>query len=527
MTGPVPVIPKYSYGNWWSRYFTYSDKSFEALTSRFWKEDIPFTVMIVDMDWHLVDIDRKYGVGWTGYTWNRELFKDPKSFIDYLHKNGYRVTLNLHPADGIRKYEDAFEKLSHDLQIKDENSISFDPADRHFLECFFKDVIEPLENDGVDFWWIDWQQGPYSKVPGLDPLWILNYAFRKHALDRDKDSIILSRYSGPGGHRFPIGFSGDTVVSWDTYVFQPEFTATASNIGFPWWSHDIGGHMEGTKDNELMARWVQFGVFSPIMRLHSTKNPFNGREPWNYGEESEKVIKKFLRFRHQMIPYLFSENIRTSRERVPFIQPLYYREPFNEETYKNRNEYYFGENIIVNPVTEKRDAATLLGKANTWIPDGIWIDIFTGCVYRGGRWLSLYRGLDSLPVLLRGGAVLPLDGRKSGNSIDISQDMEVFAAAGGNGNFTLNESDEQVINESVNHCVETVFTVSDDGKTFTLSINVKQDEANQLPVKRNWLIHLLGIQKVDLLSCTVYGEEVPYTDSFNHQLYDVAAKSTG
>lgn len=144
---------------------------------------------------------------------------------------------------------------------------------------------------GVDFWWIDWQQGTKSKMKGLDPLWLLNHY---HMLDINRDgnnSVILSRYAGMGSHRYPLGFSGDTVVCWKSLDFQPYFTALASNAGYTWWSHDIGGHMFGKGDNELYLRWLQFGVFSPINRLHSS-NKGMSKEPWNY-PQVENIAEDF------------------------------------------------------------------------------------------------------------------------------------------------------------------------------------------------------------------------------------------
>lgn len=106
-----------------------------------------------------------------------------------------------------------------------------------------------------------------------------------HYLDNARDNqrpLTFSRYAGPGNHRYPVGFSGDAVISWDSLAFQPYFTATAANIGYGWWSHDIGGHFFGARDDELATRWLQFGVFSPIMRLHSGNNPFIAKEPWTF-----------------------------------------------------------------------------------------------------------------------------------------------------------------------------------------------------------------------------------------------------
>ena len=165
-----------------------------------------------------------------------------------------------------------------------------------------------LEDQGVDFCWIDWQSGPYSRLGGVDPLWMLNHF---HFLDSARDGrrpLTFSRYAGPGSHRYPVGFSGDSVISWASLDFQPEFTATASNIGYGWWSHDIGGHWGGSRDDELTARWVQLGVFSPILRLHSSASPFLVKEPWNYPAETAAAMGDALRLRHRLVPYLHTAN---------------------------------------------------------------------------------------------------------------------------------------------------------------------------------------------------------------------------
>ena len=155
-------------------------------------------------------------------------------------------------------------------------------SSKRFLEAYFRILHHPLEQDGVDFWWIDWQQGTASAKDGLDPLWALNhYHYLAHAA-RHRHPLIMSRYAGIGSHRYPIGFSGDTTISWATLRLMPYFTATAANCGYSWWSHDIGGHHLGEKDDELYLRFLQFGVFNPINRMHCTDSPMLTKEPWAY-----------------------------------------------------------------------------------------------------------------------------------------------------------------------------------------------------------------------------------------------------
>jgi len=248
LSGKQPLLPRWAFGNWWSRYYKYNADEYLKLMDRFREEGIPLTVGVIDMDWHLVEDERvaKSGLsGWTGYTWDKNLFPDPRKFFEECHDRQLKMTLNVHPADGVASYEDAYEEMA-DAVGKDKNSgdpIAFDITDKKFHNAYFDILHRKLEDEGVDFWWLDWQQGRHSRIPGVDPLWMLNHY---HFLDSQRNGnrpLTFSRYAGPGSHRYPVGFSGDTVVSWESLDFQPEFTATASNIGYAYWSHDIGRSM--------------------------------------------------------------------------------------------------------------------------------------------------------------------------------------------------------------------------------------------------------------------------------------------
>ena len=224
LTGEAPLIPRFALGNWWSRYKAYTQEEYLSLMDDFITKDIPITVATVDMDWHLVEnIPKKYrtkemnpwdATGWTGYTWNKELFPDYKKFLKELHDRNLRVTLNLHPAHGVRAYEDMYMDMALELGVdyRNEDPVRFDLTDPEFVNAYFSILHHPYEKDGVDFWWIDWQQGNKTNLRGLDPLYVLNHY---HYLDNArgvKRGLILSRYAGIGSHRYPLGFSGDTTV---------------------------------------------------------------------------------------------------------------------------------------------------------------------------------------------------------------------------------------------------------------------------------------------------------------------------
>jgi alpha-glucosidase (family GH31 glycosyl hydrolase) len=449
ITGFPPMIPRFALGNWWSRYYAYRQEEYLALMDRFAKEDLPFTVATMDMDWHWTDVRKRFGfkprpgertlypAGWTGYSWNTELFPDYKAFLKALHDRGMKTTLNLHPAGGVRWFEDMYPAMCEAMGMdpSEKTTVPFDITNAGFIEAYFRCLHEPYEEDGVDFWWIDWQQGRRSALKGLDPLWALNHYHTLNGSRGNRIPLILSRYAGLGSHRYPLGFSGDAAVNWTLFGFEVYFTANAANVGYTFWSHDIGGHHMGRlKNDELYLRWVQFGVFSPVLRLHSTKHALS-KEPWNHPSVC-KIAGRFLRLRHSLIPYLYTMCRRTATEGRALCEPLYYNHPHNLEAYRYKKEYYFGTELIAAPVTKPAKKSTGLAETELWLPDGEYINIFTGEKLSGGKHTVL-SGPDSLPVYAKAGAILPMsldDGNGCGNPVHLL--LRVFA---GEGVFTLYE----------------------------------------------------------------------------------------
>ena len=471
LTGFTPLLPKYALGNWWSRYYPYRQQEYLDLMDQFARKGIPLTVATIDMDWHLVknvpkDVEagvKWLGRGWTGYTFEKELFPDYRQFFRDLRERGLAVTMNLHPHDGIRYYEEQYPAMAkaNGIDPDTKEPVAFDFTDLTFVKSYFDLVLHPYEDEGVDFWWIDWQQGTKSAKAGLDPLWLLNHY---HTLDAGRDNrtpLILSRYSGTGAHRYPLGFSGDTIVSWSSLKYQPYFTLAASNVGYTWWSHDIGGHMASKGNPELYTRWLQYGVFSPINRLHSTRDKWS-KEPWLYGERAERIVTEFLRLRHRLLPYLYTANVLTAREGIPLVMPMYYIDDCRE-AYECKNQYYFGRDMIVAPVLDKMDKSGE-SKVTCWLPEGTWTDFFTGEQWEGGKTHTISCPLERIPVFVRAGAVIPLLAEDQGNRQEFTS-LEVLIYAG-NGNYRMEDE-----TGCVDFSVETA-----DGKC-NVTVTVSEDAA--------------------------------------------------
>lgn len=512
LTGVTPMMPKYVFGNWWSRYYPYSDKTYLELTDNFKEKDIPLSVAVIDMDWHTTDDDgRDYNKdGWTGYSWNKKLFPDYAAFLKELHDRGLATSLNLHPADGVRYWEDMYEEMADAMGVDPatKTPIPFDILNPDFIRAYFEILHFPYEKNGVDFWWMDWQQGTdynwihkhngdrKNELECVTPLWMLNH-FHYLASKRDgKRGLIFSRFSGHGSQRYPIGFSGDTCITWDSLDFQPYFTATASNIGYGWWSHDIGGHYKGYRDDELNTRWVQFGVFSPIFRLHSSRNIFAGREPWNYNKRAELIINDFMRLRHRLFPYIYTMSYRNTTEYIPLIRPMYHLYPEKKEAYGVKNQYFFGSEMMISPITEKGDTVSDRGKVTVWFPEGQWIDWFSGYVYRGNRKTTVYRPLEEMPVFLKAGAIVPLQPHKTyDNTLGLTDSVMLTVAAGASNSFTLYEDDGETENYLNGAFATTKFDLDWADTTADFRINAAEGDLSLIPDARSYTVTFKGFRK--------------------------------
>lgn len=509
LSGPAPLLPRYALGNWWSRYYRYSEEEYLDLMDRFKREGIPFTTSVIDMDWHLVnDVDPKYGSGWTGYTWNPKLFPDPKRFLDGLHERGLRTTVNIHPRDGIRAFEKPYAKAAATVGVDADaqEPVEFDLTNPKFVQAYF-DMHHDLEADGIDFWWIDWQQGGVTRQPGLDPLWVLNHM---HYCDSARDGrwpLTFSRFAGPGSQRYPVGFSGDTVITWKSLKFQPYFTSTASNIGYGWWSHDIGGHMFGYRDEELEARWYQLGAFSPINRLHSSCSPFSGKEPWNFHEPVRSAMVDVLRLRQALMPYLYTMNWRAAVDGDPIVEPMYWANPNLGESYEVPDEFRFGTELVVAPVVDPMDKASMRGKADAWLPQGDWFDFFDGRRYTAadpaGRRLAVWRTIDRIPVFAKAGGIVPMQSDPLSDMTVNPRALDVVIFPGADGSFAMREdsgefhdvcADAAAAQEAAT-AVTAMTWQWDDGRSPQFVIEAPTGNTSVVPERRDWTLIFRGVAR--------------------------------
>lgn len=490
--GKMPLPPRFAFGYWWSRYWAYSDKELRNLIDKFHTFDIPLDVLVIDMDWHYTDAGRG---GWTGWTWNRSVFPDPQKFMSYLKENDLKVTLNLHPADGFDHYEQRYPALAESLGIDpaSKERISWVNSDKKFMKSVFENVLYPMEEEGVDFWWLDWQQHVYdTRLTKLHNTWWINYAFFS-AMERNgnKRPLLYHRWGGLGNHRYQIGFSGDATITWKSLEFQPYFTSTASNVLYGYWSHDIGGHLDQGKgiDPEMYTRWLQYGAFSPIMRTHSSKSGSLNKEPWVFEETYAGVIRNTVRQRYEMVPYIYAMARKGYDEGISLCRPMYYDYPECPEAYSFRSQYMFGDDMLIAPVTTPGTDG--YAAVDVWLPEGQWYELHTGTILDGGRTLTRHFAIDEYGIYVKAGSILPFYGDDVNHLNDNDEDIVVTVFPGADGSFCMYEDAGNDKNYASEYAVTSLVSTRN-GAEHTIVIGQREGSYEGMPADRRFKVKVLS-----------------------------------
>ena len=426
--GKIPLPPQWAFGYWWSRYWLYNDYELEDVVEKLRGYGIPADVFVIDMDWHEtwgltsqnpVKDAADQSKGWTGYTWNNSLFPCPEHTLDFLHRSGFKTSLNLHPASGIQTFEDCYDSFVTDYSARtgepwpEGEYVPYRMSQKEWAQSYFETVLHPIEKQGVDFWWLDWQQWPLSRyMKGLSNTFWLNHTFFEDSGRKGNRPMIYHRWGGLGSHRYQVGFCGDTKASWSVLSYMPWFISTSSNVGYAYWGQDIGGHNEvpgiNYTDPELFTRWVQEGVFTPIFKTHPTRNKNLERRIWMFPEQFD-ILKDAFHLRYSLVPYIYTAARQTYDTGIGMCRPLYYYWPEADEAYSFKEEYLFGNDILATVVCRPLDPVTGLAERIVWFPSGSdWFDMATGTMYPGDTVRELAYSLEENPWYVRASALIPM-----------------------------------------------------------------------------------------------------------------------
>jgi len=503
LTSYPNMIPRYALGNWWSKNERYNNNDVISVIERFKKEEIPISIFLFDRPWHF---EREYNNNKlkSGFTFNNEILKNPKDLIKYIHSNNIVVGVNIDPSDGIHRDEFNFEKAKGYLGIT-EDIIKFNPSSARWVDVYLKLFVHIVENYGVDFFWIDYK--PNRKE--LNNLFLLNHY---HTMDvervKHKRPMILSRNSKVASHRYPICYSGRTITSWNTLKNLPFYNSSATNSGIAWWSHDIGGFHNGIEDSELYIRYIQFGVFSPILRFSSETGKYYKKEPWKQDYKTLEIARDYLQLRHRLIPYIYSEGYKYHKTGTPLIKPLYYDIPEMYDDSKVRNQYYFGKELLIAPIIEKKESVMNRVIQRFYLPKGIWYDFKTGKKFPGGRdYVSFYKDED-YPVFASEGSIIPMVWGNNINSTKVPENLEIQIFPGKSNTYHLYEDDGITTLYKDGYYLVTSIDYNYRESNYTVIIRPLEGKTGIIPEKRNYKVRFRNVKQANDVIVYVNDKEV-------------------
>ena len=492
LTGYPALIPRYALGNWWSRNDTYDDNKLDDLIENFDTHHIPLSVMMLDKDWHLrINIEDNHLK--TGFTFNGDLFKDPTELVKKLHSRGIRLGVNINPTEGFYPMDAYFSTAAKYLPTVGNGSIPFNVYDAKTLDVYLKVFIHPLDNFGIDFFWVDW----YDKNRINELAMLKHYHFYDMMRNYKRRPMVYGYNARLAAHRYPVLYAGKSVVSWETLANIPYFNGRAANIGVSWWSHDIGGYFNGMEDNELYERYIELGCFSPILKLSADAGRFYKREPWRWDIRTYAIAREYLTLRHRLIPYLYSEAFRYYKYGIPVIQPVYYQYPELYDDILYRNEYSFGSQFFISPITTKKDPVMNRTVEKIFLPEGTWFNFRTGKKYPGKMKHVAFVRAEEYPAFVRAGAIIPMSIHSNINDTTPPQTMEIQIFPGQSSSFKLYEDDGVSDLYLQGYSITTLIEYNYLPNNYTVIIRPIEGKSGIIPPKRNYIIRFRNTKKSD------------------------------
>ena len=418
LTGYPSMPPLWSFGIWMSRMTYFSADEVDEICDRLRAEHYPCDVIHLDTGWFRTD--------WLcEWKFNEKRFPDPKGFIHSLKDKGFRVSLWQLPyvAEDAEQIDEARENdyiapLTKQQASEGSNFSALDYAgtiDFTYPKAteWYKGLLKNLLDMGVVCIKTDFGENIHmdAKYKGMSPELLNNlYAllYQKAAYEVTKevtgDGIVWARAAWAGCQRYPLHWGGDSCSSWDGMAGSLKGGLHFGLSGFAFWSHDVPGFhtlpnfMNSIVDDKVYMRWTQFGVFSSHMRYHGT----NKREPWFYPAIAP-MVKKWWKLRYKLLPYIYEQSKKATHSGYAVLRALIFEHPADKMCWHIDDEYYFGDDFLVAPVMNSEDSR------DVYLPEGEWVNFFTGERIRGGQWLKGVKvPLDEMPVYVREGAVIPV-----------------------------------------------------------------------------------------------------------------------
>ncbi len=425
LTGSHPLPPLWALGFHQSRWSYYPESIVKELAHTFRAKKIPCDALHLDID---------YMDGYRCFTWNRKFFPNPKKMIGELSGLGFKTIVIIDPGIMVDEQYWIFQEGR-------DNKYFCRRGDDYFMEgpvwpgrCQFPDFT----NSKVRNWWGDlfkefveqgvagvWNdmnepvvfgkgtfpldvrhhfegyRGSHRKAHNIYGMQMVRATYeglKKHQRNKRPFTITRSGYSGV--QRYSSTWTGDNMATWDHLKLAVQMLQRLSISGISFSGSDIGG-FTGEPTGELYIRWMQFGVFSPLMRVHSAGNT-GAREPWTFGSGYEKLAKKFISLRYKLLPYIYSAFWENHKYYFPMLRPLSMLEQEHEQNYSRDDEFTLGDKLLIAPVIEKGVVSR-----EVYLPKGMWYHFWDLSVWNGGTYYEVPAPLDTIPIFVKAGSVIP------------------------------------------------------------------------------------------------------------------------
>ena len=456
LSGAIPLPANNIFGILFSRWPAFSDPEARDIVRHFEQEGIPLSALMLDIEWHVPDFSH--------WDWNPETYPQPESFLEWAHSRNLLVALNVHPQSifstdthfepfikasaAENKVKSIWENPIVAMTVKSgaDQMVTTDLANQAEARALKELCCDPIIRQGVDFWWLD---GASAQLNGADGQLLSTKVFYETTETGDRRGMVQARYGGLGSHRYGVLFTGDTQSQWEVLQSECEFNIRAGQVGMVYISHDIGGfsHSEAPIiDPDLYIRWLEFGVFNPVLRFHSA--PGSGsRQPWDYGEKNLEIAKRWLKLRHSLMPYIYSMAHRAYETGLPLVRGLYLDHPDSETCYRF-DEYLFGDSLLVAPILTPSNHRTLT------LPEGTWYEFETGKLLSGARDINVFASLEQVPVYVKAGAILPRQAESIPPAQAFVSDLLLDVYPGADGEAVLYEDDSRTrLYQQVGFCL--------------------------------------------------------------------------
>lgn len=488
LTGSPAMVPRYAFGNWWSRDLDYTQEELLEIVSHFEKNEIPLSVLLLDEGWHKKELEDGTKVA-TGYSFNKDLFTNPSDLIRILHEKNIHVGLNFNPKNGIYPHEEHYNDIASHFNIMGDKIIAFDPLNPVLLNAIYRFLVSPLTSIGVDFLWNDMKTDEIN----TSSLWFLNDSlFKNQYTNSGNRKMILARNSMIATHRYPITYTGKTMVGWEMLRKIPTIHEQASNIGVNFISNDVSGNFGGVEEEELYVRSIELATFSPILRFHAPRGRYYRKEPWRWNARTLEVVNKYLELRHRLIPYIYAKSYYYHKDGDLLLKPLYYNYPwiYDDDNYKN--EYYFGD-MLISPILTKKDELINRTIHKFYIPDGIWYDFKTGKKFPGNKeYISFFRDED-YPVFVKRGGIVPLNNTNKLNFTGNPDSLEIHVFPGESNTFNLYEDKD----DNEDNYLITQIDYNYLPSNYTVIIRTLEGKHGVVEDYRNYKIRFRNTKKAD------------------------------